>query len=272
MQPTSSAATDTVRAAPGSVPRPDPDGHPGMAALRAQGIDRSDPVRFRYLQALARRTAVLQGEPRRVLDDKLGQLLAAAARQVDSLQAESAQAMPDWAQRHPQAAAELRRLQRQGDAKAQRRLVLRLDARSPSGPLSELLRHIELQSGAPAQREDGKGRATAEPFEGSHADLRTVRRDKNAWARLRVDQQLIRSHERAPDKPGPLNSHLLVLRSMQRMQDIAPAYLAHFMSHVETLLWLDQAAPAAAPQVPKGARPGAERKKAGTGRARRIPD
>ncbi|MEO7937130.1 MAG: DUF2894 domain-containing protein, partial [Burkholderiaceae bacterium] len=266
------AATDAAADGSVTVSRSGLAAHPGIAALRAQGADRSDPIRFRYLQALARRAAGLHGESRRVLDEKLGEQLAAAARHADALQSGWAQTVPAWAQRHPQAAAELQRLQTDGDARAMRRLVARLEGRSRAGPLSELLQHIARQSGASAQIEDSEGSVTAQQLAGAPADLKTVRRDKDAWARLRVDQQLMRSHQKAPDKPGPLNSHLLVLRSMQRMHDIAPEYLAHFMSHVETLLWLDQAATDSAAPAAKGTRPVTERKKPGMGRVRRKPD
>ena len=264
MEPTSSAATDAGWDVSGADHRPSPDAHPGIAALRAQGAHRIDPIRFRYLEALARRTAVLHGEPRRVLDSKLTQLLVVAAQQADTLRTEWDQTVPALVQRYPHAADDLRRLHADGDVGALVRLAARLDSQPRSSLLSGLLRRIEQQAGAPAQAAAGKDSATAGVFEGFPADLKTVRRDKDAWSRLRVDLQMARSYEKAPDKPGPLNSHLLVLRSMRRMQDIAPAYLAQFMSYAETLLWLDQAGSlGAVPMTAKGARPAPERKKPG---------
>jgi hypothetical protein len=40
-----------------------------------------------------------------------------------------------------------------------------------------------------------------------------------------------------------MNSQHLVLRSLQRMRDIAPDYLQGFMSYVDALIWLEQADP-----------------------------
>ena len=40
-----------------------------------------------------------------------------------------------------------------------------------------------------------------------------------------------------------MNSQHLVLRSLQVMRDIAPDYLQSFMSYIDTLVWLEQAAP-----------------------------
>ena len=46
-------------------------------AWRKRGDDRFDPVRFRLIEALARRATAHSGEARRILDDKLARLLEA---------------------------------------------------------------------------------------------------------------------------------------------------------------------------------------------------
>lgn len=45
-------------------------------ALRQRGADRLDPVRFRFLEAMARRAVAHEGEARRLLDERLTHLLA----------------------------------------------------------------------------------------------------------------------------------------------------------------------------------------------------
>lgn len=47
-----------------------------LEAWRAQGGDRLDPVRFRFIEAMARRAAAHEGEARRRLDERLAGLLA----------------------------------------------------------------------------------------------------------------------------------------------------------------------------------------------------
>ena len=39
---------------------------------------------------------------------------------------------------------------------------------------------------------------------------------------------------------GPLNSHRLVLRSLEMMRTLSPHYLQHFLSQMDTLLALEQ--------------------------------
>ena len=270
MESATSPATECGRQVSGVAQQQVCDEDPGIAALRALGADHLCPIRFRYAQALAQRLAVLQGEIRRVLDGRLTQLLADVALQVATLRTQWEQAMPALLQRHPQAAQVLRQLHAEGDVRALRRLLTRLDGPPRSGPVGELVRHIERQSHMPTPAADEKDHVDAGSLGVSPKDLKAVQRHKNVWARLRVEQQLTRSREQAPGNPGPLNSHLLVLRSLSRMQHIAPSYLAQFMSYADTLMWLDQAGSTLAPLPVKGVRPVPERKKSVRGRGRSV--
>lgn len=236
------------------------DEHVGIAALRAQGGQRLDPIGFAFAAALARRAMVPQGQARQLLDRQLNMALARCRRRVDSARTDLDQAIPTQVQRYPQAAQGLRRLHALGDAPGIRRLIARLDDDARGTLLGKLVRQIDRQAMPP-------GLST--PW----AELKTVHRDKQAWTRLRVDQQLSCSQQTVPDNPGPLNSHLLVLRSLRRMQNIAPDYLAQFMSYAETLLWLDRAGSArgsapvpAVPAKAKRKKPAGDRSR-GEGRA-----
>ena len=54
-----------------------------IAALRERGAADADPLRFRYVEALARRAAAHEGAARAVLDAKLAAALAACAARCD---------------------------------------------------------------------------------------------------------------------------------------------------------------------------------------------
>ncbi len=115
-----------------------------------------------------------------------------------------------------------------------------------TGPLGALVRHIDGQAMAQPAPDTGAGTRNAAASAQEAAplvELKTVREFKDTWAGLRVDRQMARSQQQAPDNPGPLNSHLLVLRTLRRMQEISPAYLERFMAHAEALMWLDLAKP-----------------------------
>jgi hypothetical protein len=200
--------------------------HPSAAeaalnALRERGAHRLAPVRFRYIAALARRAASHQGQARRMLDAKLAQVLA------------------DYGQQHAGAT-------HQGDDDATL-------AASPgqAQPLAELNRHIAQQALGAVGPLDVAGRTAglaAAQAEGSAVDheaapteLKALRYFRASWSQLSVDQQLSQSLAKFPENAGPLNSHRLVLQSLQLMHQLSPAYLHQFMGYVDALLWLDQA-------------------------------
>ena len=57
-----------------------------LEAWRQRGADRLDPVRFRFIEALARRAAAHEGEARRLLDERLERLLAAHGAALEKLE------------------------------------------------------------------------------------------------------------------------------------------------------------------------------------------
>lgn len=221
-----------------------------LAAWRARGLHRFDPVRFRFIEALARRTADQTGDLRQVLDGRLASLLSAYGMRQEQALAEASETVARGVERFPAAADPLRRCLADSDFKALHRRVAELAAAAgPAPSLGDLVRHIERQGSAPA---DGRLADTAGGSVGGGPgsppiELKAVRAFRSTWARLRVDQQLTRSLARAPEQAGPLNSQVLVLRSLQRMRDVSPAYLGRFMSYIDALTWLDEAAPPAAP-------------------------
>lgn len=177
----------------------DPDAT--LAALRAQGADRLDPVRFHYLEALARRTLQRQGDVRRILDAKLAKALAAYRQRCEQMQ---------------------------HNAKA---IATPLENQRTS--LAELTRYIEQHS--PENIDGGAGETIA-----ARAELKALRYFRNTWSKLSVDRQVAQAIEQAPENAGPLNSHMLIVRSLATMREISPDYLNRFMSYVDSLLWLDR--------------------------------
>jgi hypothetical protein len=90
-------------------------------------------------------------------------------------------------------------------------------------------------------------------------ELASVRRFRQSWESGRTLDRLEQALARSPAKPGPLNSHALVVRSLALMGDASVDYLRRFLTYAETLQWLE----AAKEQVPqgKGAKAAARKKK-----------
>jgi len=197
-----------------------------LDALRARGADRVDPIRFRFIEAMARRAVGHEGAARRILEAKLARLLAACG---------------EGPQRFAAAG---------GDSGS------RAAAAAARGPLAELVDHIARQASP-------QGDAVVLPQPpGAHAglssppeltglrelpELKALSHFRRTWSRLNAHQRLAQSRALVPENAGPLHSQQLVHRALTLMRDLSPEYLDHFMGYVDGLLWLDQASSGSAP-------------------------
>lgn len=194
-----------------------------LDALRSGGAAERNPVRFAYLEALARRAAVQPEAVRQVLNGKLN---AKAHELAAPATAPSIEASVECA----------------------------------ASPLSALLAYIspfayEQPETTPSTRNTAP-LCHAQPA----PELRSIACFHETWSRLSTEQQLAETLACAPENAGPLNSQHLVLRSLQLMRDIAPDYLQGFMSYIDTLVWLEQTSPA---KPASGRLSGVERETAG---------
>ena len=203
-----------------------------LETLRDDGAERFDPVRWRFIEALARRGQQHQGEAKRILDGKLAEALTAYRQRFEQTRSEARERVERFGERFPQSADELQRLLSAGDFGALKRFAVGLENRH--SPLAELTTYLAQHS-----PEDVDGHSAQAP--GARGELKAIRNFRKTWSKLAVDKQVAQAIEQAPDNAGPLNSHMLVLRSLALMRDISPDYLSRFMSYVDTLLWLDQA-------------------------------
>ncbi|NDZ11932.1 DUF2894 domain-containing protein [Variovorax sp. WS11] len=179
-------------------------------ACRARGDHRRDPVRFRFIEALARRAATHHGETRHILDTKVRELLAAYAEDLGKIPA--AEGTSGAAQK----------------------------GQAPRGPLAELVDAIARPASS-----QGEGAITGASVPGlsssSSQELKTLSYFRSTWSRLSADRRLTQTLAAVPENAGPLNSHQLVHRALMLMRELSPEYLHRFMSHVDALLWLDRA-------------------------------
>ncbi|WP_090046579.1 DUF2894 domain-containing protein [Limnohabitans sp. 2KL-27] len=82
----------------------------------------------------------------------------------------------------------------------------------------------------------GSGRSAGWPSENPR-----IQAFKKQLGQISVQKQVTQAMAQAPQNAGPINSHMLVLRSLGLMRDISPDYLNRFMAHVDTLRCLEEA-------------------------------
>ena len=214
-----------------------------LETRRQRGEPLLAPFSFRQLEAMAQRLPEQTGPVRRVLLARFHQALARHDTLVQSARQEAQMLAESLMAERPDQTREARRLLAAGDLSALRQLDRQLNRQlnrqrvgPHESPLTGLRRHLEQlapvdMNAAPAMV---SGTTRSKP------DMKSLRLFKDSWARIAAEDDLKQASERAPQNAGPLNSHQLVLRSLNVMRDVSPDYLRRFMSHLDALLWLDQ--------------------------------
>lgn len=207
--------------------------------MRDQGCERFDAAGWHYLETLARRAAAHEGSVGRMLGAKLEQALAAFAGRFAQARSAAAELLAATGKKHPQAAAELQRLFAGGDFQGLRHLQATLEAREQCARLTALVSQLEpALADAPGHPQAHHATSRATATSSAALELKTVRESRATWARMSVDKQLALAMKQAPINAGPINSHMLVLRSLAMMQELSPDYLSRMVSYVDTLLFL----------------------------------
>ena len=215
-----------------------------LTALRNQGAQHLDPARFHYLEVVLQRLSTQPRSVRLRLESRLQQAVAQYTDRFTEAQEAAGNLVASLSVQHPPRARALRRLLALGDFRAVHHIAESASAaanNSPAPPLALLNQHIR------AVRQDGTSTSTVEGGMGSRgealtrSELPSLRQFRESWSRHNAVDQVQQAVSRGPENAGPLNSHMLVLHSLERMRALSPHYLQHFMAHAETLLWLEQA-------------------------------
>ena len=223
------------------------DAHATLNEWRASGADRVDPVRFRYLDAMARRAAALDGLARQRLDEKLATLMAAYASRMAALDRDAGQST------RADGGADGRPADTNGNANAS----ASADTVQTLAGLIDYLADPDAPGGKSGWTRDALGLRAAYP------DVQMLDYFRGVWAQVSADRQVRQSQERVHKNAGPLNSNQLVHRALTLMRELSPGYLQQFLSYTDALMWMEQIHAATAPP-PKAATP----KKASRGKAR----
>ncbi len=199
------------------------DIHAVIDALRASGAAEHSPIRFAYLDALARRAAV---QPEHIRARLMARISAAAIELATSPAAPPTE----------------------------------ITKNSAASPLADLLAYISQQGhthpGTTQPTTDNptvnrnfqpKSKSASASGNRQTPELKSVAYFRTTWSKLSAEQHLTQTLAQAPENAGPMNSQHLVLRSLLVMRDIAPDYLQGFMSYIDTLFWLEHADPTKLP-------------------------
>lgn len=201
---------------------------------------RPDPVRLRYIEAMARRLQAAPPAVQAVLKMKL----AEALKSVETGSAGQAATKPMETETREASAVRAAPVEGPTQKVALRkpRVKKSFEAAAATAPLSllgQLNQHLESASSISGPSASGNAPKTVSPIR--PPDLKSAVRFRETWARISAETAVDQAAHRAPENAGPLNAHNLVLRTLGLMRELSPDYLRRFMSHAESLMWLDQA-------------------------------
>lgn len=196
-----------------------------IAALRAGPAAGVNPVRLRHMELMSQRLGQQTDAVRRILASRLRRMLAEHATSL-------AHVVPaEEPSTQPPTQLDPRLLPKPKPTPV---------VAPPASPLASLTQRLsQPQPQLQSQQTSAPASAPVSPLR--RTELKSTQRFRETWARVAADRQVEQALARAPDNAGPLNSHLLVLRSLGVMRELSPDYLRRFLAHVEALQWLDQA-------------------------------
>lgn len=203
------------------------------------GADRRDAVRFRFIEAMARRAAGFSGETRRVLEDRLAVAIAHYRTLLDALDALASSPAQTGSETGGNADDDViatSAISATSDTPAAppgtdslAALTRAFAERSAQRPA--LSKPVVVANAAPTSAA-GRGEAVA-----GDAGLLDYFRD--AWSKISAERQMHASLAQAPENAGPLNSSHLVHRALTLMHDVSPDYLREFLRYANALSWLE---------------------------------
>ena len=173
-----------------------------MASLRTEGASNFDAVGWHYIEVLDARTRVQTGLAQQLLSEKLVNVLLDFKARLDAIQ------------RPP--------------------LATEPGVFVPPSPLANLLNDRVQHLPAEASTRMDKTSNWRE-------ESPQVKKFRQALGKISVQKQVAKAIAQAPQNAGPINSHMLILRSLGLMRQCAPDYLNRFMVYAQTLFFLDEA-------------------------------
>lgn len=186
-------------------------------ALQAAGAPQRDQAHWHYIEVLGARARTQTGRAQVLLQEKLTVLLKQLEGQLHA-PPKAAQTEPQGSEAEPSPLAVLLRDMAQHAAAA------------PTVPTTAATRSPTTAPTALSSKPTAW-----------RAESPKVQQFKKQLSKISVQKQVKQAMAMAPQNAGPINSHMLVLRSLGLMQEASPDYLNRFMTYVDTLLCLEDA-------------------------------
>lgn len=250
-----------------------------IEAMKANGVDRYDPVRFCYIQSMIQRANEKSAAVYEIIAKKAAAEIAAYQADFNNARHEAAEMINHHYPLPPEEEDNIRRLFENNEFKKIKRLIRKIARRHRQTELSLLTDQLEqFTSGldeknnslSPSfiddllRRQERDVVLSVENFAAKNAPVLPAEKNqtsallrfKETIAKVYSDRLITQAVHDLPENAGPHNSQMLATRSLSALHKISPNYLNRFISHIGTLIWLKQIGEDAEKMKSKKSKPG----------------
>ncbi len=232
--------------------------HVGLQALTESGACNFSPARFFHIELMAAKTDELSDNVQTIIEKKALEALQKYAEDFAQAKEQSAAVAKDICVQHPDLSQQVGQLLAAGKFSAIRRLNSRLLMRASSSiaVLSERLNHenlasecVEIPLSFRDTMEEQQKRVLnqfdcapdSNDIESNAAELKAFLRFREFKEKYDTDKLVDQIINGRPANMGPLNPHMLLVRSIESMRNLSPHYLSRFITYIDALLRLEDA-------------------------------
>ncbi|MFT7387724.1 MAG: hypothetical protein ACI8VC_000965 [Candidatus Endobugula sp.] len=232
-----------------------------LDALKHQGADEYDPIRFCFIESLAHRATTQREKVRELLEMKIQQALddyyckhLMALKNIDGIEqltktelgikSEQEQGIETEQEKTTQVISALVALRHMLANSVDNPQQGNLQKGEPSGS-AEVIESFNEQL---TEQEKQMQHQFDEVNDGAnnHAALFSASSFKSSVAyqkfqhQKRIDHFIDNALNETPENPGPLNPEILAIRLLQQINNLSPEYISRYVGYFETLQWLAQ--------------------------------
>jgi len=247
--------------------------------LIQSGADQFDPVRFRFIVAMFERASNKIPSIKQVIQTKTDKALSLYQDEFDLARDQAAYISDQVESDFPDSASQVKDLFDSNNFKGVKRLASNLSQAKKNKPknlgalaeLSQQLNQFGIASNDNSeaqsfddvlrQQEDEivqqfghsgnqlsafdsaqqNASQTTSGVRSGQRELKSIQRFRASREKIYADELVTQSIKEGPENPGPINPHMLAIRSISNMRDISPKYLSRFVSYIDSLFWLESA-------------------------------
>ncbi|WP_299773555.1 DUF2894 domain-containing protein [uncultured Pseudoteredinibacter sp.] len=201
-----------------------------LAQLHSRGGHHFDPIRYAYIDALIQRAILLPDEASNLVLAKANKALQRYQRDFEAAEAKQQKIKQEIATENQPAISKLSALTQE---------LLNRDIEMGEQSQEESLTDFLQQQEKAVLNNVGK---SPRRKSGSRKELKSLASFRSSWEKMRGSRVAMAVGNEAPENPGPLNQHMLVITTLTKMQELSPAYFNRFVSYMGSLMWLEEAA------------------------------